>query len=356
MSLKRLEGIIGLIPSKASNPILTYLYVEAREGRLWVRGGNGDVEASGPITGLEVEGEGTFLLPKALAEYLPRARRLVVEADAVALELQGGGLIRGQIAPTDGYPEPLDVPADWEVELPKAALEALAELPRFASREDYRAIFRGIQVEVHPGRIRAVASDGYRLSLMDVPMSHNAPEGRIVLPRLNLEPALRLLRGEEARLSFTRGHARFRAEDLEVGLTLMEGEFPNYERVIPKEAPFRLLVTRESALSVLDEALRMTDSQNRRVDLVYDGAHWHLEAEGPYGTGRWPFPARLIEGMPEPGSSWAFNARHLREGIAFLQTPEVDGRLQDPKAYAATLWQGEWQGVKGLAIVVPLRT
>lgn len=357
--MRKLEGIIGLIPHKSNNPLLTCLLVEVRDGEVRVRGGNGEVEASASLgrEDLEVEGEGTLLLPRPLAEYLPRARRVVLEGSGVVLELQGGGVIRGQTVAPEGYPEPLwQGGAEAGVELPEPFVRALGGLARFAARDDFRAIFRGVQLELREKGVRAVASDGYRLGLVEAP--REAPEGtptaRAVLPRWSLEGILRLLSGP-VRLDLGRGRVRLAGEGLEAALSAMEGEFPDYERVIPKEPTLRVRVAREGALSALDEALDIADPQNRRVDLLYDGQGWALEAEGPYGRGRWPFPARLEEGGLEAGT-WAFNGRHLREALAWLEVQEIEGWLSAPgPSPAPTLWRGEWQGLRGLVVLVPLR-
>ncbi|MBW6396168.1 hypothetical protein KZX47_13565 [Thermus sp. SYSU G05001] len=355
----KLERIIGLIPHKSSDPLLTCLLVEAKNGEVRVRGGNGEMEASAPVGRevLEVEGEGTLLLPRPLAEYLPRARRVVLEGSGVVLELQGGGVIRGQTVAPEGYPEPLwQGEAEVEAALPEPFVRALGGLARFTAREDFRAIFRGVQLELKGRGVRAVASDGYRLGLVEAPLEglEVDPPVHQVLPRWSLEGAIRLLSGP-VRLSVGRGRARLAGEGLEVALTAMEGEYPNYERVIPKEPAFRVRVVRESALAVLDEALDMSDPQNRRVDLAYDGQGWALEAEGPYGRGRWPFPARLEEGGLEAGT-WVFNGRHLRETLAWLEVPEIEGWLSVPgPSPAPTLWRGEWQGLRGLVVLAPLR-
>lgn len=358
--MRKLEGIIGLIPQKASNPLLTCLLVEARDGEVRLRGGNGEVEASAPLgrEDLEVEGEGILLLPRPLAEYLPRARRLVLEGSGVVLELQGGGVIRGQTVAPEGYPEPLwQGEAEAEVSLPEPFVRALGGLARFTAREDFRAIFRGVQLELREKGVRAVASDGYRLGLVEasVDTPGGTPGSRVVLPRWSLEGVLRLLSGP-VRLDLGRGRVRLAGESLEASLSAMEGEFPNYERVIPQEPTFRVRVAREGALSALDEALDIADPMNRRVDLLYDGQGWVLEAEGPYGRGRWPFPARLEEGSLEAGASWAFNGRHLWEALAWLEVPEIEGWLSAPSPNPApTLWRGEWHGLRGLVVLVPLR-
>lgn len=355
--MKLLGAIIGLIPQRSPNPIFTYLrYRREGEGlRVWV---DGDVEATALLP-LPVEGEGEGLLPRGVAHYLEEAARILLRPEEVEMELRGGGTVRARVAPAEGWPTWPDQEPVVRVRLGREAWGTVTRLEAFASREEYRAIFRGVQLEAHPDRLRAVASDGYRLAMVDLPASVEGT-GKAVVGRAALAALGRLVRAvegnEHVRLAWSGGTLHLALGPLEARAALMEGEFPDYERVIPKEAPIGVELRAGEVAGLLARAEVLTEGQNRRVDLVWRGGGWGLEAEGDLGHGHWPFPARLVQGEVPEGGRWAFNARYLREALEFLGG-DVEGHLipEGPGGPPPTVWRGHIGEGLATCVVVPLR-
>ena len=408
-SLALLERII---PSRSANPLLTYLSLVLTDASLVLTGTSGEVDLRLhlPIRLGRELGSGLHVLVPALplaqvVRSLPgSASVLEVELGRVELSLaaatrclaQGAKATfqtRFSVAEPEGFPEPV-FPEPMLALKAQDLLQALTHVRYAASNEEYRAVFRGIQLEFSERGLRAVASDGYRLALYDLELPNlegELPQCRLVVPARSVDEMVRVLkaagggseasRGEpqEVGLGFTDGvlglslnplplgsttqaassEVASRTEHLEdlegplavqMAVRLMEGEFPDYERVIPKE----FVLEAEAEAEALKESLKrvsvLADRQNHRVDLFFEENQLTLRAEGDYGKGQEELPVRLSG----PPMTVSFNARYLldalgptegtvRLGLSGTQTPAV---IQEG---------GEGAQSGYLAVVVPLR-
>lgn len=378
------EGISLLervIPSRSFNPLLTYLGLSAGPGALLLFGSNGEVDLEVRLPA-QVSGEGRYLVPSQPFFSLVRS----LPGEAVELSLggslpPGGEPLGGQgtpqlslssgrfatrlsAAPTEGYPDLLfpnpeggegDEVFPDRVLLPvEELLKVLAHVRYAASNEEYRAIFRGVQLEFSERGLRAVASDGYRLALFD--LERPQPFARkAVVPARSVDEMVRVLRSAgpgEAGLALGPGVLALEVRQggegaLRMAVRLMEGEFPDYERVIPREFPSRVALEVEPFREALRRVSVLADRQNHRVDLLLDEGRALLSAEGDYGRGQEEVPVGL-EGAP---MGLAYNARYLLEALGPL-TGSAELLLSGPKSPSLIrpLGGGGYQ-----AVVVPLR-
>jgi len=341
-------------PSKAPNPLFTYLYLEGTEDALVVRAsGEVDLEIRLPWYG---EAFRPGLVPaRALAQLVQAAgETLLLRRGGAGLEVASGAF-QAQLtaAEPEGYPsfpeglEPL-------ASMPAATLrKALAQVRYAVSKEDYRAIFRGVQLEFSERGFRTVASDGYRMALFDHPIPQAATR-TVVVPGWSVDQVLRALAAAEddVALSWRPGflgvetHAPWGV--IRMAVRLMEGVFPNYERVIPKDFPLRASLEVEPFREALKRVSVLADKQNHRVDLFLEERRALLSAEGDYGKGQEEVSV-VLEGAP---MSLAYNIRYLLEALAPLSGQAellFSGPTSPTVVRSAEEEGGYW------AVVVPLR-
>lgn len=362
-----------VIPTRSSNPLFTYLGLALSPGILTLFGTNGEVDLEVRLE-LPTEGEGRFLVPAQpffqLVRSLPGDQ--VELAFGTELFLSSGSFsTRLSLAPDEGYPDLFFPSHEGPSEpYPLQTLLSVEELHRAlshvryaASNEEYRAIFRGVQLEFSEKGLRSVASDGYRLALYGLakpqPFSKKA-----VVPARSVDEMVRVLKamGEgEVALALgpgilglaTGGLAGSPQGQVRMAVRLMEGEFPDYERVIPKEFPLKATFEVEALREALRRVSVLADRQNHRVDLMFEEGRALLSSEGDYGKGREEIPVRL-EGTP---LAVAYNARYLLEALSplsgeaslFLSGPTSPSLLRPLEVSASAPGEG-YQ-----AVVVPLR-
>ena len=355
-----------IVPSRSANPLYTYLGLYAEEGALILFGTNGEVDLE---VRLPAEAQS---LPRVLVPAQPFFQLVrSLPGDLVALGLasepgQGGQLelssgrfrTRLSLAPAEGYPELL-VPEGEDkgafplrTRMPPGELvKALTHVRYAASNEEYRAIFRGVQLEFSPQGFRAVASDGYRLALYDLPLPQGF-QAKAVVPARSVDEMVRVLKGAdgaEADLALGEGVLALALEGgsgVRMALRLMEGEFPDYQRAIPQEFALRVQVEGEALREAVRRVSVLSDRQNHRVDLLLEEGRILLSAEGDYGKGQEEVPAQ-VEG---PGMAVAYNARYLLEALAPVGDRAHLG-ISGPTS-PSLIW-GDGEGYR--AVVVPLR-
>ncbi|MFM9420390.1 DNA polymerase III subunit beta [Thermus scotoductus] len=351
-----------VIPTRSSNPLFTYLGLALTPDALVLFGTNGEVDLEVRLE-LPTEGEGRFLVPAQpffqLVKSLPGDQ--VELGFGAELSLSSGSFsTRLSLAPDEGYPElffpSLEGPAEpypLQTLLPvEELLKALSHVRYAASNEEYRAIFRGVQLEFSEGGLRSVASDGYRLALYRLAKPQPFAK-KVVVPARSVDEMVRVLKGMgegEVALALGPGVLGLATGkgQLRMAVRLMEGEFPDYERVIPKEFPLKAAFEVEVFREALRRVSVLSDRQNHRVDLLFEEGRVLLSAEGDYGKGQEEVPVHL-EGLP---LAVAYNARYLLEALSPLSGQAVL-LLSGPTSPSLVRPGEAAEGYQ--AVVVPLR-
>jgi len=355
-SLRRALALLKtVVPPKSSNPLHTYVYLAVKGETLSLRGTNGEVDLELSLPA-RADGEGEALIPGEVLFGLSEG----TSGETVALELQEARLHLGartfraelRVASRAGYPE-FVFPEEGEgFSLPaEVFLQGAAGVRYAASKQEYRPIFRGVQLEFKEEGLRFVATDGYRLALYD--LSHPSPfEKTVVIPDLSLGKVLHILeavQAEEVALRLAPGVLGLEVHgevlSARVAARLMEGTLPNYEHAIPKEFVAQVLVETRALKEALERLEVLADKENRRVDFVLGEGQLHVSVKSEHGEGEEVVPAQ-VEGALE----FSVNARYLLEAL-----PEAERallRLSGPVS-PMVVTPGEGGGYR--AVLVPLR-
>ncbi|WP_457637949.1 DNA polymerase III subunit beta [Oceanithermus sp.] len=347
-----LAALERVIPTRSSNVVLTQLWVEANPDGLLLKGSNGeiDLEISVPA---EVDGQGARLVPGQLIGQVVRNLpgelvEMALEGNELTLE-SGSFSTRLTTGDPDEYPR-FNFSSSELVRLPAAELARALQRVRYAaSNEDYRAIFRGVQIELHPGRMRAVASDGFRLALYDLKLPIES-EKVFVVPARSADEIVKVLERTEGEVSLgiEGGHLTLSAAGFRMAVALMEGEFPEYERVIPTNFVFEARVNAPALRESLKRVKVLADRNNHRVDLLFSEGSLQVVAEGELGRGA----ERLeVEAPAEAEMTLAYNAEYLLDALGPVSG--VANLRFSGAASASVVQDAEDEGY--LAVVVPLR-
>ncbi|AEB10767.1 DNA polymerase III subunit beta [Marinithermus hydrothermalis] len=341
-----------IIPNRSSNPVITQLFLQGHSSGLTLRGTNGEVDLELTVTA-ETEGADAFLVPAHLFGQIVRGlpgELVELSADNQELEVESGSFrTRLATATPEGYPElTFDAPMEARLAAPELA-RALAHVRYAASTEEYRAIFRGVQLEFHPGALRAVASDGFRLARYDLATRTEFVK-KLVVPARSADEIIRVLKDTEGEVAVgvTEGKLVLASEAFRMSVALMEGEFPDYERVIPQQFVGEAVLSAEALRESIKRVKVLADKNNHRIDLFFQGDALEVVAEGDYGRGS----ERLsVQREGEPQLVLAYNAEYLGDALSPVEG-QVRIRLSGPTS-PTVIEAVEDPGY--LAVVVPLR-
>ncbi len=206
-------------------------------------------------------------------------------------------------------------------------LETLASVGRAVSRDEARPVLTGILVKFGDGKLVMAATDSYRLSYKETPLEGPAPDLEAIVPARALEELRRLVgAGGTLELGVQENQVIFGADGTWLTTRRIEGQFPKFDELRPKEFTHEVSLPREELLDVVRRTSVMAHRNSPLRLRFADGELTVWTQTQDVGEARETLPARF-EGEPlEIG----FNADFLRDGIESVAGDEIRLRLIDP--------------------------
>lgn len=351
--LESLGHLERIVPNRSSNPSLNLLKLELKDGALVFSGSNMDIDIETRLPA-DVQGEGTVALPAHVFSQVVRA----LPGELVALDFSEREVdirssaydTRLQLVDASGVPA-LSFPERYPGGLDGALLgRALAHVRYAAAIAEYQAIFRGVKLELADNKTRAVATDGFRLAYYHVEQSSGL-SGDVVIPARSVDELVKVLAGGEVLLELSSNQLSLKQNHTELNVKLMEGDFPDYSRVIPKKFALSLIMPAKALAEAVSRVAVMADkTSNNRVDLFIKDGSLQITAEGSYGRSQESL--EVVQEGEESQIAVAYNAKYLMDALSPMDgevrlslsgttSPSVLASLSDPSYFA---------------MVVPLRT
>lgn len=269
------------------------------------------------------------------------------------------GRARFSLAGTDAeeYPDLPEFSPEKLVRLQAAVLSQMIERTMYAaSVDETRYNLNGVYFEVlaDEGKIRMVATDGHRLALVDRGAGSEVTglASGVIVPRKGLAEIKRLVDEEDAdeiELGFEGNSGLVRKGAVTLVMRLIEGEFPNYQQVIPKASDTFLTLPSEPLVRALRRVALLSAERSRAVKVKLVSGQITVSSSNPdLGEAS----EELDVDYDGDGLAIGFNAKYLLESIGALGSKEVRLGLRDGNS-PAELRPAEDDG--SLAVVMPMR-
>ncbi len=315
-------------------PVLSGLRVTLSDGSLELVGTDLELTIRVQIPA-STDGEGSAVVPARLFSEIVHK----LEDGTVSVEFvdDDARIEAGRFATTlrtlaaGEFPR-LSEPAEGGVRVDAAAFaEALRQVVPGASRDDARPILTGVLLTASSGGLRLVATDSYRLALRDLQGVSMLEEGqRVLVAAKGLGEVQRLLSGATGEIEVVLGEREvmFRVESTEVTTRLIEGDFPNYQQLIPSGYPNRLTVSRDALQSAVNRVRLVGQSKDTapiRLGMSSEGLELSAIAQD-VGEAHEAVEAKY-EGTD---LTVAFNSQFLLDGIDAAASEEVAIESIDP--------------------------
>ena len=287
--LKPLQHVIGAIERRQTLPILSNVLVVASEQGLSLTATDLEMELSVRLE-LPVDVPGSITLP---ARKLHDILRALPEDGIVTLSVDGDkatvrcGRSRFTLAtlPAGDFPALEDLPVDGEIRLHQGVLRSLIERTHFAmAQQDVRYYLNGLLLEVGPGVLRLVATDGHRLAFQELQTEVDAVEARqVIVPRKGVLELLRLLADNDAEVSIrlSANHIRVTMGDIRFTSKLIDGKFPDYQRVIPREGSRVVIADRLALRNALTRTSLVLNDKTQGIRLQLEDWILRTQAQNP---------------------------------------------------------------------------
>ncbi len=354
-----LAAVTAAVPAKTTLPVLSNLLVETTERGIRLSATDLDIAVSTEVSA-DVETPGSITIPakklSEIARELPPSpvkvsasgeQRVTIECGRSRFKLLG--------LPRDEFPSFPTVRFNESWRVKSGELQKLISHVAFAvSTEESRPILNGVLWELREDRMRMVATNGHRLSKMEVPVeSSSAPPGDLIVPPKALEQIKRLFPAEEE-LEIARGenHLGFRSPFTSVFTRLVEGPYPNYEQVIPKDNDRFCLCDKAALTSALKRMSVIASDQTHRIKMSFNTGMLKFSVTTPdLGEASDELPVNYNGDQLDIG----FNATYLLEILRYMPTEQVRLTFKAPER-AATIEPEGWDDpAKYLCLVMPLR-
>jgi DNA polymerase III subunit beta len=354
-----LAAVGASIPTRTTLPVLSNILIDVGPDSIAMSGTDLDIAVS-VLVPAEVDEQGSLTVPakklQELARELPEHPvRLATKGDRLELTC-GRASFRLNGMPRDEFPTfpTVDFTNSWKVQ--GRVLHELIRQTSFAvSTEESRPILNGVLWQLTDDQMRMVATNGHRLARMRVPSeAAGAPTADLIVPPKALAQVERLFSADdEIEVARSENHIGFRKDGTHVFTRLIEGPYPNYEQVIPKDNDKFAIADRNQLVQVLRRMAVVASDQTHRVRLGFTSNTVRFGVETPdLGEAHEDLEVEYNGEAMDIG----FNASYLLEVLRYMPTDEVKLTFRAPER-AATI---EPYGTDGhvpdyLCLVMPLR-
>jgi DNA polymerase-3 subunit beta len=272
--LQGLQDVVSVVPAKSTLPILSNVLIEASGGKMTLTATDLDISIRGVIDkDIKVESGGRICVSARKLSELVRelpASDVTLQLEETMLLVQAGGTYRLVTADSGDFPEIPKLEKAASLEVPAGKLERLIRRTHYAvASDETRPELTGVYTEILPKEMRMVATNGHRLAKAAL-AGEFGMEANYLMPIKALHQVLRILDDPEqtVRITGARGYAAFEAGNRTLMTRLLEGPFPRYEQVIPKDNPYTVTAPLQELRAALRRALVLSDPITRPVKLV----------------------------------------------------------------------------------------
>ena len=330
--LKPLQAVIGVVERRQTMPILSNVLLVARDGQLSVTATDLEVElvAQADVVA-ESGGEITVSGRKVLdiCRALPEGSEVSISVSGEKLSVRAGrSKFNLATLPAAEFPVVDDIKAGETISVSQAALGRLIEKTHFSmAQQDVRYYLNGMLLETGGGRLRAVATDGHRLALCQAEVDGKVGEQQVIVPRKGVLELQRLMDGEgDLEIELGANHIRIQLEGIRFTSKLIDGRFPEYERVIPKESSNELKADRGAFKGALQRTAILSNEKYRGIRLVIRDSGVVLQAHNPEQE---EAEEELAVEYSGEDIEIGFNVNYLLDALGAVDGDEVTLSVQD---------------------------
>ena len=357
--LRPLLLVTGVVERRQTLPVLANLLVKATaDGRLCMTGTDLEVELVANVADIKVEQEGEATIP---ARKLADIWRSLPENAEVNVQVEGdraivrSGRSRFSLAtlPAGEFPKVDSKPGDVEIRLGTDDVRKLLEKVSFSmAQQDVRYFLNGMLLEVTEAYTRTVATDGHRLAMSTVNTGVSGVDRvQAIVPRKGVLELSRLLGDddEELTLTISDNHLRVSLGMYSLTTKLVDGKFPDYEKVIPKDASRTIVGDRDTLRQAFHRASILSNEKYRGVRVLVDGEQMTIQANNPEQE-----EAEEIVSVSYDGEAMeiGFNVSYLQDVLGVLVSDDV--RLSVSDANSSALIEAP-DDQDALYVVMPMR-
>jgi DNA polymerase-3 subunit beta len=286
--LKPLQLVVGVVERRQTLPILSNVLLSLDQSRLSMTGTDLEVEIVG-VTDIGSGGEDGDVTVSArklvdICRSLPEEAQIDFSSgDGKATLKSGRSKFTLATLPANEFPSVDEGEKTVEFLVPGSALKALIEATSFAmAQQDVRYYLNGMLWELNNNKLRAVATDGHRMAMCDGVCEVTVSEPvTSILPRKGIIELSRLLDEDEVKVAMGSNHIRVTGGDYCFTSKLVDGAYPDYDRVLPKGGDKTVVADRAELKQAFGRAAILSNEKYRGVRILLSEGSIKMVANNP---------------------------------------------------------------------------
>ena len=276
--LAPLQSVCGIVEKRHTLPILSNVLLEKAAERLTLLATDIEIQITTRTNAVGKESIALTVAARKLQDILrslPESSEVTLTLDDKRLQVKASkSRFNLQTLPAEDFPRMsmADGQTTRIVMTQKQFRHLLALVQYSMAQQDIRYYLNGLLLVVSGSEMRVVATDGHRLAYATEALAESQQNCEVIVPRKTVLELSRQLadNDEPLEIILTPTQAQFRFGDIELVTKLIDGKFPDYERVIPKQHTKLLTLKRDQLLQSLQRAAILTNEKFRGVRLVLD--------------------------------------------------------------------------------------
>lgn len=287
--LKPLQMVLGAVERRQTLPVLSNVLMVVNSQQLSLTATDMEIELIAHVTLDDFAESGSITVP---ARKLVDICRNLTDHSILEIYLDGekchikAGRSRFSLAtlPADEFPNLEDMPGELEFNIKNKDWNKLLQSTYFAmAQQDVRYYLNGMLLELDNGVLRAVATDGHRLAVSTIKLAIESNHQQFIMPRKGVLELMRLLADDEqiVAVSVTKNHVRVTANQFTFTSKLIDGRFPDYERVIPKGGTKQIILDKDQLKQTLTRVSVLSSEKFRGVLFLLTDSQLRFSANNP---------------------------------------------------------------------------
>jgi len=288
--LSALQQVIGAVERRSTFPILAYVLLVLEGDLLAITATDSEIELQAYVTLPMAQENMTMTLPGRklfdICKALPEGVAIKIAQDQQRVTLTAG---RSRFTLTsldaENFPTLDSEQATTECVMTEGQLRFLIERTQFAmAQQDVRYYLNGMLFEFSGNKFTTVATDGHRLAVAHQGLSYAAQEPvKLIVPRKGIQELYRLLNSPEetVTIQMEQNHIRFISDNFVLASKLIDGRFPDYNRVLPRAGENIIICNKNELKQILTRVSILSNEKNRGVRFELSENSLRVNANNP---------------------------------------------------------------------------
>jgi DNA polymerase-3 subunit beta len=325
-----LQVVLKAVSSRSILPILSGILIDAEDG--YINLYSTDLEISLKYTlPITVDEPGSVVLPARLLGDIVKNlsdSQISINSDTDSVKLScGSSIFTINTLSADGFPQFPELQKDKSISISGRDLsELVRQIIKAVSKDETRPVLSGALMVIEKGRVKMVTTDSYRLSVCEIAVEGTPDDTRVIIPARCLDEVARICGGDDVEIGMAKNQVYFKTGNVTLVSRLIEGQFPNYQQLLPSDCELRVKFNKDALLSSLRRvSLLAQNNALVRMKVVENVVKVSAETQDVGLASEEIDVETSGEGMEV-----AFNAQFLIDGLHSIDEEEVFLELNSP--------------------------